>query len=84
MDTITKITKLMFATAALVLSTGALIFALKYNAGEAHAVSAHRKALPIQGQVFTQSSDGKTLWSWGWDRRIKQWKRYSNRKAGRP
>ncbi len=83
MDTITKITKLMLASAALVLAAGALIFALKYNSEDAHAVSAHRASLPMAGQVFTASADGKTLYHWEFDRRARRWKRSSHRKVAR-
>lgn len=73
MEKVTKITKLIFSVATLMFAIAAIVFVFKFSASDLHAVAGFPKALPISGQVFTQSKNGKTLYSWGWNRKNKMW-----------
>ena len=79
-----KAIKGTFAAAALILALSVLVFAFKYHGKQAQAVAVSNAPLSTKGAVFTQSKDGKTLYVWEWDRRLRQWKSYANHRVGRP
>ena len=71
----TTISRLMVSLSALVFSTAALIFVLRFGVSDVMAVATARNGLKITDTVYTQSEDGKTLYQWLWDKKAKQWKK---------
>jgi len=70
--------KTLFALAALVLSTAALIFALRYTAAPAGAVAIHQRARTAGDLIYTQSRDGMTLFEWRYHKKSHSWRRTSH------
>ena len=75
MDRIQQISKLILSVAVLVLAVAALVFAMNYRTPEAQAIAGFKKPLPVKGQVFTQSSDGRTLYAWFYNTKKRSWQR---------
>jgi len=73
---INSISKIMLSLSALLLALSALIFTLNYSGNTAHAVTVAPQGMDYNnGVVFTQSTDGKTLYYWKWDAKKRRFER---------
>ncbi len=83
MDTITKISRLLLSCAAVILAVATVVFAMRFQPSELHAVGVAHKASGYINFVFTQSADGRVLYHWEWDGAKRKWMRYQHEDAAK-
>ncbi len=75
MQVLRELPRLIYSLATLVAAVALVVLVLRHGVTDLAAVATARNGLGVRDTVYTQSTDGQTLYQWLWDAKAKQWKR---------